>query len=391
MKEFLLNLDLQNMWEHFSEQIGIWIDIATSKLSVFLEHLYQQSLANPLPAGAILLALIGIPLIFLKVNKTKSESETDGRLDQLMEEMQSFEIKTPMGDLQKKFSESPIANMEPPHEEDSFKFDSKSNQGFSDSDHVHETLDSDSMIELPSLISDEENREDDTSFLSEEQETEDISSLADSNENQSQLDKEELELEDMPEVSDWFEISRETLSAYDDTELSIEGIENLQQKLEESTREFSLEIPSANKEDLKQELTVGSTSPIPDPVEPTSLNGNLEETVSANHEEGNNYQKNDSALPSIDPVAPEPEEERKLTVAKDDYPIPHQEMVEENFDNQIQSTVAVSEKIINESPLTKLPLKQMPKSQPDQTRIKSSDKIYKDLLESFILLKDQKR
>lgn len=392
MNEFFTNLDLQELWEEVLLQILPWVDFATTTLKAFLEPLYQKILANPLPAGAILLALIGIPLIFLKTKKTNSESETDGRLDQLMEEMQNFEIQTPLSDLQNKFSKSPIANMEPPHEEDSLKFDSKSNQKFSVSDHVHETLDSDSMIELPSLISNEENGENGASNLTED--NTDIPLLEDSNGNQLQLDESGREQDDMPEaVSDWFEVSRETLSVYDDTELTVEGIESLQQKLDESTKEFSLEIPSANeeKEDSRQELKLDSPSPTPEPVESTSPNRNATEIVSANNEEINSYQEVDSTQPSIDPVVPDLKDEHKFSVAEDAHPIPQQEILEEDFDDQIQSTVAVSEKIVNESRLPKLPVKQMPKSQPGPTRIKPSDKVYKELLESFILLKDQKR
>jgi hypothetical protein len=398
MKEFLSNLNLQDMWEDIPEQIGIWVNIATSKLLVFLDPLYQNALINPLPTGALLLALIGIPLIFLKIknSKSKSEAETDDRLDQLMEEMQSFEIKTPLIDLQKNFSDSPITDMEPLRQEESsmkFDFQSSRDESVPDSDHIHEILESDNMIELPSLISNEESRENDNFSLSEEQETADTPSLTDSIENQFRLDDDkELEREGLTEqASDWSQISRPALSGYDDTELTIEGIENLQQEIEKSI----LDLPSEqeNKDDLIQEIKVAPTSPAPEAVEPASQDEDIEETVSKIEEEIH-CQEDDARLPSTNPVATESEADRELFVAEEDHLIPHQENFEESFDNQVQSTVSVPEDILKEPQFPQsLPLKPILKSQPhaNHTRIKSPNKDYKKLLESFILLKDQKR
>lgn len=400
MKEFLSSLDLQDFWDDIPEQIGLWFDNTTSKLSLFLEPLYQKILANPLLAGAILLTLIGIPLIFLKIQKIKSEAETetdsDGRLDQLMEEMRNFEIKTPLIDLQKNFSGAPITNMKPRDEENSFKFNFESDQEYPDSNSAIETLDFDTMIELPSLISNEENSENETFRPTEERETAGISLSTDSTEYQFQLDDNRLELDGLPEqVSDWSQISRPALSGYDDTELSIEGIESLQQQLDESIHEVTLDLPSEQEqeEDSKQEIQFDSASPVAEPVEPTSQDEAIEETASV-FEEEIHYQEEDSLLQSIDPVATELEEEQGLSVTEDDHLITRQETFNESFDNRVQSVVAAPEKIIKESQFPQsLPLKSVMKSQlpSNHTRIKAPGKNYKEILESFILLKDQKK
>lgn len=389
MKEFLSNLNLQDLWKDVQEQIVPWLETTSSKLLVFLAPLYQKALLNPLPTGALLLALIVIPLIFLKIKKPKPE--TEGRLDQLMEEMQGFEVKKPLIDLQKKFSNSPITNMEPlRHEKSSMQFDFESDPGFKNSDHLKETLDSDSLVELPSLFSNEEGGENDASRPYEEQET--AAASTDSIENQFQLDDKELEFGDTTEeISDWSQISRPALSDYDDTELTIDGIERLQQQIEQST----LDLPSEQEKegDVMQEIEVAPTSPVPEPIELIAQNEDIEKTVSTIEEEMQ-YQEDEPYLPATDPVVAESESSHELSVAEDGHLTPHQETVQENLDDQIPSTTGVPEAMIQETRFSEsLPLKPIQKSQSlsNHTRIKSPRKDYKGLLESFILLKDQKK
>ncbi len=395
MKEFISSLNLQNLWENIPEQIAIWVDIVTSTLSVLLNPIYQNALVNPLPTGALLLALIGIPLIFLKIKKSKSGTEADDRLDQLMEEMESFEIKTPMVDSQENFPDSPIASMEPLQGENAFNFDFTSDQRLPDSDHINETLEPGTMIELPSLISTEESSENETSNRPEEQETTSIPLSEDSTESQFQLDDQGFEIEGMTEqVPDWSQISRPTLHDHNDTELTIEAIESLQQEMEESRLEAILDIPSEQeqKEDLFREITEDSASPLPETVEPTSQVETIEETVSTNEEEIH-YQEEDSYLQPADPVVTESEVAPELSVEDEEPLRTHQETIQENFDDQVQSTLAGPEEIQEPQFSDPLDLQPILKSQlpANHTRIKPPSKNYKELLESFILLKDQKR
>lgn len=398
MKEFSSNLNLQELWEGLPEQISIWFNIVTSKLSVIVDFLYQKALANPLPMGVILLALVGIPLIFFKINKTKSETESDGRLDQLMEEMQNFEIKTPLIDLQKNFSESPITNKEPTHEESSFNYELEITPILPDSDQIHETLEPDTLIELPSLISDEENRESDILSHPEESETADAPLPANAIDYQFQLNDDDSEQESATRQTsvDWSQISRPALSDYDDNTLTVEGIEHLQQELDESSQEMTLDLPpeQEQEEELIREIEMTSAIPAPEPVETPSQHEDIENNPSTIEEEIQYPEEEDAPSPSANPVATESDADLELSATEDDHLTTHQEAVEESLDSPVQSTVAVPEKIMQESRLLQsLPLKPILKSQPipSHTRLQSPGKDYKKLLESFILLKDQKR
>jgi hypothetical protein len=405
IKEFLSSLNIKNLMESFSEKLGGWVDVVTSGLSDLLNPLYQKALANPLPAGAILLALFGIPLIFSKVKNKKTEPDTDDRLDQLMEEMRNYEINAPMIDLQKNFSDAPASELEPPHEEIPFTtdFEIDRTDQLSNPPNETETLDSENMIELPSLFLDEEHIEnktsDDPKSDDPKEETGDapFSSSIDSIENQLQLNDSDPELEGTldQDSDDWSRISRSALSGYDDTEFSIEAIESLQDEIEESTRESPLDVTFENeKEDFIQEIHSDTASPPPEPVEPISQNESIEEPASE-IEENVYFEEKDSLLQSTAPVSEDSDEEFELSLPEEAvHQIPLQETFEENFDNQVQSTVTVPEKIVQEPQFPdSFPLKPILKSQPaaNHTRIQSPGKDYKSLLESFILLKNQKK
>ena len=394
MKEFLINLDLQQLWGTISQHVVLWFNLAIEKISTLLETLYQIALDYPWLAGVSFLLLIGLPIIFNKIKKSKSdsESEIEGRLDQLMEEMQDFELNAPLIDLQDNFSDSSNTDMEPLHDENTFKLDFENDQDLPGPAPTLNILESDAMIELPSLLADEENGENGHATQTEEQKIEDILLSEDSSENHFYVDDPNPIPEGLTEQdSDWSQISRPALSSYDDTELTIEGIEDLPQEMEQPGMESAQEASFKPEEDTIPEIKMDShspTEPVEHPAEGEAMKDSATEEEAPCHEE-------EFLLQSTDLTGKEYAEKSELSLPEEEVPLSsHQETGKESFANHVQSQVAIPEKIAKEPSLSRShPLNSNRKLQNafSPGLVKPAVANYNQLLESFIFLKDQKK
>ncbi|GJL79797.1 MAG: hypothetical protein NPINA01_27860 [Nitrospinaceae bacterium] len=399
MREFLFNLEIKQFFSNIAQKIALFFQGVTEQLGATLGPYFQKILTNPLAAGFTLVALITIPIIVFKVKKSKSEAESEGRLDELMEEMKGFEMNGPMMGLDKNYDDAPLNDLEPYHEENLENMDFEMDEMIPEPDQKRDKLEPDSMIELPSLISNDEPEEIETSLFSEQWETADELLANDSNENRFKRDDRKSESEHLTKDDiDWSQISRPSLSEDDDADMTIEEIENLQKEMESSVQRLVNETSFEHgEEDFNREIEFDPSPQVPEPSDSAPRNENPEETVSTTKSENHQKDRDIPAQPE-EPVFTKSEEIPEPTVAREEHFVPSEDedTVEENFENPFEPEpmVAVSATSVKESKRVQpAALKPNLKSQttPLHTRLKSPENDYRGLLESFILLKNQKR
>jgi type II secretory ATPase GspE/PulE/Tfp pilus assembly ATPase PilB-like protein len=160
------NLDLNSLWEKYSQQALNWLGDAiaklaaivgemTSKLGSLMEPHYHIAQDNPIVTGVMLLALAGIPLTFIKSTKPKAKNQ--GQQEPSMVKPNNIEKdKEAQNFDQENIKSKPTPNSE-----------------------------------QPSLTSSEEYEESETLFLPENQKTENNPSVVDTIINQALLELEE--------------------------------------------------------------------------------------------------------------------------------------------------------------------------------------------------------
>ena len=386
------------------ERVISSIQFIGANLFALLQPLYQNAVDNPVAAAAVFMALLGIPL-FLR----KSRSKKDSRLDQFEEEMKSFEGETPLIDLKEKFKKSKsirkpavtadnLANYDSENEEHDYDFDE--DDVIAELEPLEEEMEPDNMVDLSSMISNDESLEDETYYFSEDQETT-ASESPMAVDHQAETNGWNPETDSKPlQETEWSQADLPGLPGFDseegysDIEMANAEIDGLQGEIDESNRKTSFVMDSqAKNEESGQEVTIDTSFPSFESMEPQSLEESFQESGENEHTEII-FESADSSPQSKDSDSYVSEEDHEFLPQNGSHSESHAETVDNVVEVPFSSMVSAPETKVKEIPVShNLPLRPVHKSMEmftsDQHKISHND--YEELLESFILLKDQKR
>jgi hypothetical protein len=418
-------LNIQETWESIILQLKSLVDPENFFFGGAFKMIIDTVSDNPLASIITLLAVVGLPYTLFKAKK--SSTEASERLDQLMDEMKDFEFQKPLIDLQEKFKEnsidsSPVINYD--HDVLELNFERAGSASFNnEEDSDLQDLESSSFVKQITLDQDvtddflasgsrdpqseldignldlspfEEEEAFDNTEINQPEESSLEASVNDEeyakffNEVPKIRDEEQDLVLIEEEVSNEMEIDQPVDSIINEEENTIPEVDDLKTRMEQAIQKLNGKYAPLDEADGDAGKEI-KEEPVPSVIEPVKKSSLPEETNIDDQDEITSLPSSVSI--SSDSNSDSPNGEQKISLEKS-HVITHLNSFKKNLENQLDLQEKELKKNSTEpsqeqNPLSETILKQAGITWPPPST--ATDEEYQQTLESFLLLKNQKK